>query len=365
MMKPKLTEVKISALVEGYKNNETDGVIGFSGKLDIRPPYQRNFIYKGKQRDAVIDTVIKGFPLNVMYWGVRKDGKFEMIDGQQRTISIAEYKNGDFSVNGRFFYNLQQDEKDKFLNYPLMVYQCKGTDSEKLDWFKTINIAGEALSNQELRNAIYSGPWVSAAKIYFSKSGCPAYDIGKKYLSGDLDRQTYLETTIKWISNAKTERDIEKYMGKHQLDTDVVELWEYFENVINWIEATFPKYRKEMQGIQWGTLYNEFKIKKLDSAKLGAEVARLMEDEDVSNKKGIYTYLLTGEEKHLNIRVFNENQRREAFERQKGVCVKCGKEFKFDEMHADHIKPWSKGGKTEPKNCQMLCQKDNAIKSNK
>src|SRR5690606_23188166 len=177
-MNIELKEITVRELTDGYEDNEEGGVIGFGGKLDIRPPYQREFIYKEKQRDAVIDTILKNFPLNVMYWAVREDGNFEVIDGQQRTISICQYVNGDFAYMFKYFHNLKDDEKQKILDYKLMVYICSGTDSEKLEWFKTINIAGENLTDQELRNAVYSGSWVTDAKRYFSKNGCAAYQIG-------------------------------------------------------------------------------------------------------------------------------------------------------------------------------------------
>src|SRR4051794_23104832 len=196
-----LTAVTVRELTEGYENSDEEGgVIGFDGALNIRPAYQREFIYKDKQRDAVIETVFKGYPLNVMYWAVRDEGGYEVIDGQQRTISICQYVAGDFAYEGRYFYNLQADEKDRVLDYELMVYLCSGTDREKLDWFQTINIAGAQLTKQELRNAVYSGPWVTDAKRYFSKTGCPAYGIGSKYVSGELNRQAYLETAISWIN---------------------------------------------------------------------------------------------------------------------------------------------------------------------
>lgn len=363
-MKIELKEISISELVDGYEDNEENGVLGYGGKLDIRPPYQREFIYKDKQRDAVIDTVTKNFPLNVMYWAVREDGKFEVIDGQQRTISIAQYVDGDFSFENRYFHNLQDDEKEKILNYKLMVYFCSGTDSEKLEWFKTINIAGEELTDQELRNAVYSGSWVTDAKRYFSKNGCPAYQISGDYLSGSAIRQDYLETAIAWLG-ATSNDSIEEYMAKHQNEPNATELWLYFQSVTNWIKAIFPKYRKEMKGIAWGLLYNEFKDQKFDSAKLEEEISTLMQDEDVTKKKGVYTYVLTRKEKHLNIRAFSPNQKREAYERQKGICPVCGEEFELNEMEADHITPWSKGGKTSAENCQMLCREDNRRKSGK
>ncbi len=363
-MKIELKEITVRELTAGYEDNEENGVLGYDGKLDIRPPYQREFIYKDKQRDAVIDTVTKNFPLNVMYWAVREDGNFEVIDGQQRTISIAQYVEGDFSFENRYFHNLQQDEKEKILNYPLMVYFCSGTDSEKLEWFKTINIAGEELTNQELRNAVYSGSWVRDAKRYFSKNGCPAYQIGGDYLSGTAIRQDYLETVIEWIG-ALSNDPIEQYMAKYQNEPNANELWLYFQSVINWVKVVFPKYRKEMKGIEWGLLYNEFKDQKFDSAKLEEEVTELMQDEDVQSKKGIYLYVLNHKERHLNIRTFNNKEKREAYERQKGICAICGEHFEINEMEADHVTPWHEGGKTIAENCQMLCRDDNRRKSGK
>lgn len=339
----------------------------YSGELDVRPPYQREFVYKADQRDAVIHTITHGYPLNVMYWAVREDGGFEVIDGQQRTISICQFVEGDFAVEvgnteqPRYFHNLQENEKRQILDYKLMVYLCSGTDSEKLEWFKTVNIAGAELTQQELRNAVYSGPWVSAAKLYFSKNGCPAYVIGSNYMAGSPIRQDYLETTISWISNG----DINGYMALHQQDSNANELWLYFQAVIAWVQATFPTYRKEMKTVPWGELYNEFKDKPLDPKKLETEVTRLMLDEDVERKKGIYSYLLDGKEKHLNIRAFSPAMRREAWERQKGICPDCGQQFPLEAMEADHITPWHEGGKTTAANCQMLCMEDNRRKGGK
>jgi HNH endonuclease/Protein of unknown function DUF262 len=357
-MKIELKEMKVRDLTDGYEDNDEAGVVGYSGKLDIRPPYQREFIYKDKQRDAVIDTITRDFPLNVMYWAVRDDGDYEVIDGQQRTISICQYVEGDFAFEDRYFHNLQPDEKEQILDYKLMVYLCSGTDSEKLEWFKTINIAGENLADQELRNAVYAGSWVSDAKRHFSKTGCPAYGIGSDYMKGTPIRQDYLETVIKWINDG----DIEGYMAKQQHKPNANELWLYFQNVMAWVVVTFPKYRKEMNGVQWGELYNEFKDAELDSAKLEGEVAALMADEDVTRKRGIYPYVLDGQERHLNIRAFSANQKREAYERQGGTCPVCGQHFELGEMEADHITPWHEGGKTEAANCQMLCRDDNRRK---
>ena len=286
-MKIELKKITVNELAKGYQDNAEDGVVGFGGKLDIRPPYQREFIYKDKQRDAVINTITRDFPLNVMYWAVRDDGNYEIIDGQQRTISLYQYVAGDFSINGLAFHNQPKDKREQILNYRLMIYLCSGTDSERLEWFRTINIAGEKLTDQELRNAVYSGSWVSDAKRYFSKNNRPK--IGDDYLSGIAIRQEYLETAIDWISGGK----IEDYMSKHQHEPNANELWLYFQAVINWVKVTFPKYRREMKGVPWGVLYNDFKNKKLDSKKLEKEITELMQDDDVTKKSGIYIYILT------------------------------------------------------------------------
>lgn len=355
-----LKNITVRELVDKYQDNQEDGVVGFSGKLNIRPPFQREFVYNDKQREAVIDTVTKCFPLNTMYWAVTEKG-FEIIDGQQRTVSLCQYVDGVFSYKDRYFHNLQQDEKEAILDYKLTVYRCQGTDSEKLDWFRTINIAGEKLSDQELRNAVYAGSWTADAKRYFSKTQCAAWQLADKYMTGSPIRQDYLETAIAWIN----EGEIEGYMAKHQHDTNANPLWLYFQSVIGWVTVTFPKYRKEMKGIAWGNLYNVFRNHELDPKKLEAAISLLMEDEDVTNKKGIYSYLLDGKEKHLNIRAFSNNQKREAYERQKGKCPICKEHFEIEKMEADHITPWHEGGKTSTDNCQMLCKEDNRRKSGK
>lgn len=354
-----LKEITIREVSNGYFNDNEEGVVGFNGKLNIRPKYQREFVYKDKQRDSVIETVQKKFPLNVMYWVKNEDDTFEVLDGQQRTISICEYVTGSFSINSMYFHNLTNVEKEQILEYKLMVYFCEGNDKEKLDWFKTINIAGEKLTNQELRNAIYTGTWLTDAKRYFSKSNCVAFNIGNDYLTGSAIRQDYLETAISWLSND----NIEQYMAENQNKPNANELWLYFNGLINWIKVVFPKYRKEMKGINYGPLYNKFKDKEFDATKLEEEITTLMQDEDVTKKSGIYEYVLTRNEKYLSIRAFTDKQKREAYERQKGNCPKCKVTFEINEMEADHITPWHFGGKTTSENCQMLCKHDNRIKS--
>ena len=382
-MKIELVEMKVRDVADGYEDNAEEGVVGFGGRLNIRPAYQREFVYKDKERDAVINTIQKGFPLNVMYWmlsagsyELQKDGdemkvilsddaRFELLDGQQRTISICQYITGDFSIDEKFFHSLTETKKEEILNYKLMIYFCQGNDDERLNWFRTINIAGEKLTQQELRNATFTGPWVSDAKRYFSKNGCAAYKIGVDYMSSSRKciRQEYLETAIDWI--ARTENiTIDKYMSKHQHEPNASALWQYYQSVINWVKTTFPKYRKkEMQGVQWGILYNKYKNEPLNAEDLEKEISILMADKDITNPSGIYEYVLDRDERHLSIRAFDDDMKRIAYENQKGICKKCGKHFEIYEMEADHIDPWSKGGRTIAENCQMLCKHCNRIKS--
>ena len=374
-MKIALQKIKIKDLVQGYKRDEESGeVVGYGGKLNIRPAYQREFVYKDKQRDEVIHTIFKGFPLNSMYWVKNGEDSYEVLDGQQRTISICDYHNGDFSVDEQYFQNLAQDKKEQILDYELMVYVCEGEDSEKLEWFRIINIAGEELTDQELRNAIYVSAWLSDAKKRFSKRKSLAEQKGGRYLSGESLRQEFLEKAIAWIVNKKEDKAICEYMAKNSKDSkNADELWGYFCAVIDWIEMKFPKYRKEMKGLEWGFFYNKYKDKDLDAAELENKIAKLMQDSEVQKKSGIYEYLLSGDEKHLNLRAFDENIKREVYEKQGGICagvkgVKCPHEnekLDITKMEADHKLPWSKGGKTTIDNCQILCAECNRVKGAK
>lgn len=354
----------MSELVNGYEDKAEEGVRGYSGQLNIRPAYQREFIYKEKQRNEVINTVRKGFPLNTMYWAIADNG-FELMDGQQRTVSVCQYVQGDFAVeidgSPMFFNNLTAEKQKQILDYELSVYVCEGTEGEKLDWFKIINIAGEKLTDQELRNAIYTGSWLANAKRWFSRSGCPAYQIGEKYVNGSTIRQEYLEKALDWISRDK----IEDYMSIHQHNADAQELWQYFQEVISWVERTFPVYRKFMKGLDWGGFYNNHKSDKLNAATIEQEIKNLVNDDEVDSKKGIYEYLLTGNEKTLSLRTFDEKTKVKIYEKQKGICPACKKNYTIGEMEADHIIPWSNGGKTVADNCQMLCKMDNRTKGGK
>lgn len=387
-MKIELLPLTVRDLIEDYEDNDEQGVRAYGGRLDVRPPYQREFVYKDKQRDAVIETLRRDFPLNVMYWAVIDDPgddgvEYEIIDGQQRTISICQYVEGDFSIevdgHQMAFHNLQDDQQDQILEYELMVYLCQGTDSEKLDWFKTINIAGEELTDQELRNAVYHGPWVSAAKKYFSKTGCPAYAIASDYMTGSPIRQDYLETAIQWMNGGK----VDEYMRDHQHDTNANELWLYFKRVIDWVEATFPKKRSQMKSVKWGPLYNQYKNASLDPVKLEDRLATLMADVDVKNKRGIYEFLLGGEAdtKLLDVRVFDERTKLAAYGHQTKAaeaagtsnCPMCAggsnrnatRIYEIGEMDADHVTAWSKGGASQLANCEMLCVSHNRSKGNR
>ncbi|CAG9470268.1 DUF262 domain-containing protein [Campylobacter upsaliensis] len=386
------TEIKIKELIAGYtRDEESSQVIAYAdssgvARLNIRPKYQREFVYKEAQRNAVIDTILKGFPLNIMYWVKNVDSsaecEYEVLDGQQRTISICEYVKGSFSIQwndkSQYFHTLSKDLQEKFLDYKLNVYVCQGSESEKLEWFKTINIAGETLTNQELRNAVYASVWLSDAKRRFSKPNGLAVLKGAKYLNGSALRQEFLESAIAWKVDSRKDEKICEYMAKNAKDSkNADELWEYFAKVIDWVEMKFEKYRKEMKGLEWGLFYNTYKDKPLDAKELESKIIELMQDDEVGSKKGVYPYLLSGDEKHLSLRAFSESVKRAVYEKQGGVCansdghikgVQCPHEnerLELEQMEADHILAWSKGGKTEKENCQMLCRECNRKKSAK
>ena len=369
----KMHEIAIRDVFSGYVDSDEEGVVAYGGKLNVRPAFQREFVYKEKQRNEVINTIRKGFPLNVMYWSMSGEDAYEMLDGQQRTLSICQYLNGDYSINFQYFHNLTKDEKAQILDYKLMIYICEGTDSEKLDWFKIINIAGEKLYDQELRNAIYTGPWLTDAKRHFSKNGCAAYKMASKYMAGSAIRQDYLQAALSWIS-ARDGIAIEEYMAQHQEDPNCNELWLYFTSVINWVETLFPKsyYRPIMKGQPWGELYNKYHKTNYDGDWLESVIKELLLDDEVENNKGIYPYIFTidenkknGNEQLLRLRSFSDKLKLAQYEKQQGKCKICGQHFEYKEMEGDHIVPWHDGGKTEPKNLQMLCKHCNRTKSGK
>ena len=364
-MKIKNGEVEIRDLIKGFHESEERGVWGYDGKLNIRPAYQREYIYKGAQKQAVIETILKGYPLGIFYWVANEDCTYEVLDGQQRIMSIVRYVVGDqFSVDvdGAPFYFSTYEENhpevcEKILGHVLEIKFCSGGSfQEKLDWFEIINTHGEKLTPQELRNGVYSGPWVTDAKRYFSKPNGAAIVKGGDYVSAVIDRQGFLETGIKWIAGDSDEQ-IKDYMAKHRNKKDAKELFKHFEAVIDWVEWIFPNYKDEMKGVDWGRLYREYHhVKGFDPAKLAERVDMLMADEDIDVKKGIYEYLLSGKKKHLNLRQFSNAERRVLYERQKGICPGCSDEFKIKEMDADHVKPWVEGGATRLENAQMLCR---------
>lgn len=379
--------VTIRDLTDGYVDEAESGIFGYGNRLNIQPPYQRAFVYDNEKRAEVIRSVRAGMPLNVIYWAVGEP-RFEMLDGQQRTTSICQYVNGDFAVDGRYFHNLTSDEQKQILDYELMVYLCDGTESEKLAWFRTINIAGEKLEDQELRNAVYSGPWVSDARRYFSKVNGPAYKVGKDYMSGEQKRQKWLETVIKWAAR-DAGVSIDEYMGMHQHDEKATELWEYFQKVMKWVKKLFKTSYTEMKSIDWGRLYSEHKndttfhkkdgtTADIDPDEIDKVVRELRADYDVTSKKGIYEFILTGDSKHLSIREFDKRDKKKVYERQGHKCPLCVlaaeqsggsaddvDELPFEQMYGDHIIPWSKGGLSTIENLQMLCLTHNLAKSNK
>lgn len=320
-----------------------------------------------------------GFPLNIMYFVDRKNGEYEVLDGQQRIISICRYvtnpaisadipaaTGGYNSVN---FGNLGQDKKDAMLDYELHVYICEGTDEEKLDWFQVINIAGAVLFKQEIRNALYHGPWLTDAKSAFSRNNCAAKKKYGKYLKGECIRQDYLETAFEWKAAQEgimRKNAVEKLMQLHRAEPDANALWHYIESVFDWVQYVFGKaVDPSMKGVAWGLLYTEHKDDMLDPADIQQQVKDLLANEEVTKKSGVYEYVLTGVEKHLSPRQFDKATALTVYNQQGGYCACCGVVKDFKDMHADHIVPWSKGGRTEIGNCQMLCVSCNLKKSNK
>lgn len=392
-MKINETKIKVRDLIAEYQEDDsTSRVIAWGGNLDVRPEYQREYIYKDEQRNAVINTVLQGFPLNIMYWVDRKDGTMEVLDGQQRIISICRYARNDYSVkipaptggyNTVNYPNLSEGSfrsdgtpepftRLAFLEYELTVYVCEGTDKEKLEWFQIINIAGEVLEDQEIRNALYHSAWLTDAKSVFSRRNCAAHKNYGKYMAGEYIRQKYLETAFRWAADAEGmsgKNVVEEYMQKHRGDNSADDLWDYFERVFKWVETIFGRnVDKSMKGVAWGLLYNAHKDDNLDPAYMQKRGKELLADKEVGKNSGIYQYLLEGEtrvaEKYLSLRQFDKGDMETRYHEQDGKCAICGKPFDMKDMHGDHRKPWSKGGKTEYSNLDMLCTTCNLKKSN-
>ena len=374
MMTIKQINVTVGEITQGYVNNEEQGVRGYNGLLDIRPPYQREFIYNDKEQQAVINTVLHGYPLNVMYWVKRNDDAecpFEVMDGQQRTLALCEYVAGKFSFEFKNFFNQPPDIQKRILDYELTVYVCEGEHSEKLEWFKTINIAGKPLNEQEILNAIYAGPFVSDAKRHFSKSNCGAYKLGKDLVNGVPIRQDFLKVALEWMADhEKREGKAQSrvgYMAQHQHDPNANNLWTYFQNVLNWAITNFDmkKFKRIMKGLDWALYYDQYHDKTLDTVALAQEISKLMRDSEIQKPAGIIPYVLTGDERHLDLRGFPEDIKLAVWEQQHHICPLCGKEFDFEFMEGDHIKPWREGGRTVIENCQMLCRDCNRHKGAK
>lgn len=392
----KITEVKVSIeeIFNGFVDDGEDGIYAYEGRLTIRPAYQREFVYELKEEEAVINTICNGFPLNSMYWALTngtyttkleneervlipsKDATFEVMDGQQRTLSAMYFLTHKFGIqNNSVYWDTLPDNKLKALmNYRFTIYVCEGTEEEKLAWFRVVNIAGKELSDQELRNASYTGTWLADAKRYFSKTNGAGYKLSKDYIKADVTRQGLLEKALDGIcglQDIKGENKIEQYMGKHKSDADADELWQYFQKVIAWIKMIFPVYYKDMLGLDWCDLYNKYHEKKYNSSQMKDEVARLHKDDEIQKSRGIYEYLLLRDDNlpvaisKLNLRTFTDTEKLRAYEKQGGKCLMCGKPKPFEDMRGDHKIPWSKGGKTTEENLQMLCKDCNLDKSNK
>ena len=373
------TAITIRELCESYQNDtETDierGVYAYGGKLCVRPAFQRSFVYKKPQENAVIDTAIKGFPLNIMYWVDNGDGTYDCLDGQQRTISLCNFVDGVSSYksplinNGKeaYFDTLQRinpDKAEQFMNYELEVYICRGTKAEQMEWFRTINIAGEKLYPQELRNISYVSKWLSDAKRYFSKANpsgkCPAENLGGQYTSKNANRQELLEQVISWRIGSDKDEDICQYMEEHMHDEDASDLWNYFNDVISWITQTFlVEYDKGMASVNWGKLYNAYHDADIDPDWVYDKFYELIEyraskELDVSVAK-ICEYCITQDDSLLKHRQFSDAQRTTLYNRQKGICPDCDQHFLKANMQAHHIVPWYNGGLTELSNGVMLC----------
>lgn len=381
-MEIKRVAITIGQLVEGYINeSETDmekGVYAYGGKLCVRPAFQRMFVYDTKQENAVIDTALKGFPLNIMYWVDNGDGTYDCLDRQQRTISLCRFVDGTTSFSAPWFKDgkrvycatlkrIDPDAYKAFLDYELEVYICKGIKAEQMEWFQTVNIAGEELYPQELRNANYTSKWLTDAKRYFSKASlatkCPAeqYCDNHKYTNKNANRQEILEQVISWMINSKKDEDICGYMEAHIKEDNADELWEYYKSVINWADSLFGEmYDRDMASVNWGHLYNNYHNEELDADGIAETFKELIDYK--ANKEltisvaKICEYCITRDETLLKHREFNDAQKTSMYNKQKGICPDCDKHYLKNEMHAHHIIPWYNGGTTEMDNGVMLCE---------
>jgi hypothetical protein len=382
------TDITVADICHGFVYNQLEGkgLFGLGGKLTIQPEYQRNYLYAdggGKREMAVVESILKGYPLGLIYFNKVAKEKFEVLDGQQRITSIGRFVTGKFAImdngNPMYFESLPADQQAKIREAKLLIYECEGTETEIKQWFETINIAGVPLNPQELLNAIYSGPFVTLAKAEFSNSQNANIQKWSTYVRGSANRQEFLERALDWVSKD----DIGGYMSAHRNDKDIKELKTYFNSVIDWVSTVFADVLPEMKGLEWGRLYEEHHGKSYDPAEMSKQVKKLAADDAVTSRKGIFEFLLGGsvDTKLLEVRVFDKKVARAAYERQtqavegkrKSNCPLCAlghgankaRIYKFEEMDADHVTAWSKGGDSSAKNCQMLCITHNRAKGNR
>ena len=383
------TEITVKEICDGFVYSELEGkgLFGLSGKLTIQPEYQRNYIYAsegGKREVAVIESILKGYPIGLIYFNKVNPDSFEVLDGQQRITSLGRFVTNKFAIkdengNEQLFGGFATDKKDKILNTKLLIYECEGTESEIKELFRTINIAGVPLNSQELLNAVYSGPFVTLGKEEFSNSKNSNIQKWSAYISGSANRQDFLERALQWVSK----ENVSEYMSRHRFDNNITELKDYFNSVIDWVSTVFTDVESEMKGIEWGRLYETYRKKPYNSKTVSAEVKRLYADPYVKSRKGIFEYVLGGstDTKLLEVRVFDDATKKSVYAKQtqvaekKGVsnCSLCAighdsnktKIWKLTEMDADHVTAWSKGGATDIKNCEMLCKTHNRAKGNR
>jgi hypothetical protein len=382
------TEITVADICDGFVYNELEGkgLFGLSGKLTIQPEYQRNYIYAGdggKKEQAVIYSLLNEYPLGLIYFNKIAEDKFEVLDGQQRITSIGRFVTNKFAImdngNPKNFDSLPADQQVKIRGSKLLIYECEGTESEIKEWFETINIAGVPLNPQELLNAIYSGPFVTLAKAEFSNSQNANIQKWSAYVKGSANRQQFLERALDWVSKS----DIGGYLSQHRYDDSINELKNYFRSVIDWVSTVFKDVKKEMQGLEWGKFYEKYHSQSCDPEKVSAEVKRLYGNSYIKKKRGIFEFILGGikDTKLLEVRVFDdatkhavyEKQTRAAKAKKKSNCPLCAvghdanksRIYDLDEMDADHVAAWSKGGGSSADNCQMLCVPHNRAKGNR
>lgn len=381
------TDITVKDICEGFVYNELEGkgLFGLSGKLTIQPEYQRNYIYAdGKKDVAVIESILKGYPLGLIYFNKVKEDVLEVLDGQQRITSFGRYVTNKFAIkdeNGmeQYFGGIASDKQAQILETKLLIYECEGTESEIKEWFKTINIAGVPLNQQELLNAVYSGPFVTLGKAEFSNSQNSNIQKWSAYISGSVNRQAFFERALDWVSQG----NIGDYMSRHRYETNITELKAYFNSVIDWVSTVFADVENEMQGLEWGRLYEAYHKTAYNPTKVSQEVQNLYGDPYVKNRKGIFEYILGGsmDTKLLDVRVFDEATKKSVYASQtakaenqgESNCPLCAighdanqrKIWKLNEMDADHVTAWSKGGATDIKNCQLLCKTHNRAKGNR